>query len=304
MPPQQAHNVPQQPPPPTAFKLQTPMLPPHVVPQQTPPLTAFNLQPPMLFSHDAVKKNCRVWWGKPALGAHRRIYDLGVRDRRGNTIPYCYHIATVLAPYVYDTMSVYEDPYCAVFKFQNKIYALHGLKSMAEVHILGQILGASEFPKNTLFCKWGIHAGGGWKVISGLKEGQTHVDNPEYDEAAHWCHPLDVHFATKGIQGWPKLHLQVYCQDRFGRSEIYGYGFCHIPTSPGSHLIDCVTWRPVGSWRDQFTQFFLGGGPQLKDPNLVYSGNDRYRLQTETMGVVHLELGIILRNFQKFGVVY
>nr|CAD7402746.1 unnamed protein product [Timema cristinae] len=142
---------------------------------------------------------------------------------------------------------------------QDKIYALHGLRSMAEVHILGQILGASEFPKNTLFCKWGIHAGGGWKVISGLKDGQTHVDNPEYDEAAHWCHPLDVHFATKGIQG---------------------------------------------SWRDQFTQFFLGGGPQLKDPNLVYSGNDRYRLQTETMGVVHLELGIILRNFQKFGVVY
>nr|CAD7575698.1 unnamed protein product [Timema californicum] len=115
---------------------------------------------------------------------------------------------------------------------------------------------------------------GGWKVISGLKDGQTHVDNPEYDEAAHWCHPLDVHFATKGIQGWPKLHLQVYHQDRFGRSEIYGYGFCHIPTSPGSHFIDCVTWRPVGSWRDQFTQFFLGGGPQLKDPNLVYSGND------------------------------
>nr|CAD7434909.1 unnamed protein product [Timema monikensis] len=165
----------------------------------------------------------------------------------------------------------------------NKIYALHGLRSMAEVHILGQILGASEFPKNTLFCKWGIHAvesqtldnstfcvtrhshvhtvvvtshhnpslvisksaykvkgpgcdsrhgqgtyyrwkvgfpfhsdeisaegwdvvsvldlRGGWKVISGLKDGQTHVDNPEYDEAAHWCHPLDVHFATKGIQG-------------------------------------------------------------------------------------------------------
>nr|CAD7458437.1 unnamed protein product [Timema tahoe] len=242
--------------------------------------------------------------GETSSWGTRRIYDLGVRDRRGNTIPYCYHIATVLAPYVYDTMSVYEGPYCAAFKFQNKIYALHGLKSMAEVHILGQILGASEFPKNTLFCKWGIHAGGGWKVISGLKEGQTHVDNPEYDEAAHWCHPLDVHFATKGIQGWPKLHLQVYCQDRFGRSEIYGYGFCHIPTSPGSHLIDCVTWRPVGSWRDQFTQFFLGGGPQLKDPNLVYSGNDRYRLQTETMGVVHLELGIILRNFQKFGVVY
>ncbi|XP_069677122.1 B9 domain-containing protein 2-like isoform X2 [Periplaneta americana] len=116
---------------------------------------------------------------------------------------------------------------------------------MAEVHIIGQIIGASKFPNQSLFCKWGIHAGGGWKVISGLKEGQTHVDNPEYEVFSYWCHPIDIHFATKGIQGWPKLHLQVYHQDQFGRSEIYGYGFCHVPTASGNHILDCVTWRPV-----------------------------------------------------------
>ncbi|XP_069677121.1 B9 domain-containing protein 2-like isoform X1 [Periplaneta americana] len=173
---------------------------------------------------------------------------------------------------------------------------------MAEVHIIGQIIGASKFPNQSLFCKWGIHAGGGWKVISGLKEGQTHVDNPEYEVFSYWCHPIDIHFATKGIQGWPKLHLQVYHQDQFGRSEIYGYGFCHVPTASGNHILDCVTWRPVGSLQDQFVQYFLGGGPQLKNPDLVYSGNDRYRLQTETMGTVHLELGVILRNFDKYGI--
>lgn len=46
--------------------------------------------------------------------------------------------------------------------------------------------------------------------------------------------------------GWPKIHLQVYHQDQFGRSEIYGYGFCHVPTAPGCHSFECVTWRPVG----------------------------------------------------------
>lgn len=30
---------------------------------------------------------------------------------------------------------------------------------MAEVHIIGQIVGASKFPKQNLFCKWQIHAG-------------------------------------------------------------------------------------------------------------------------------------------------
>jgi hypothetical protein len=30
---------------------------------------------------------------------------------------------------------------------------------MAEVHIVGQIYGGSEFPDQSLFCKWGIHTG-------------------------------------------------------------------------------------------------------------------------------------------------
>lgn len=46
----------------------------------------------------------------------------------------------------------------------------------------------------------------------------------------------------------------------------------------------------------------MGGGPQLKIPDLIYSGSDRYRLQTIAMGVVHIEVGIILRNFKKYGI--
>lgn len=30
---------------------------------------------------------------------------------------------------------------------------------MAEVHIIGQIIGATGFPQNSLFCKWGVHTG-------------------------------------------------------------------------------------------------------------------------------------------------
>ena len=31
--------------------------------------------------------------------------------------------------------------------------------TMAEVHVIGQLLGASGFPNQSLFCKWGIHTG-------------------------------------------------------------------------------------------------------------------------------------------------
>ncbi|XP_039366912.1 transforming growth factor beta-1 proprotein-like isoform X2 [Mauremys reevesii] len=71
---------------------------------------------------------------------------------------------------------------------------------MAEVHLIGQIVGASGFPSSSLFCKWGIHTGGAWKLLSGLREGQTQVDHPQLGDVAYWSHPIDVHFATKGLQ--------------------------------------------------------------------------------------------------------
>ncbi|XP_025000288.2 B9 domain-containing protein 2 [Gallus gallus] len=174
---------------------------------------------------------------------------------------------------------------------------------MAEVHLIGQLLGASGFSQRRLFCKWGLHAGGAWKLLGGLCEGQTQVDDPQADDMAHWCHPLDVHFATKGLQGWPRLHLQVWHQDSLGRTELLGYGFCHVPSSPGCHALSCVTWRPRGSGVTQRLRHrLLGGGPQLRAPDLIYAGADRFRLRTEAAGTVHVELGVLLRHFGRYGV--
>uniref|UniRef100_A0A8B9VCT4 B9 domain-containing protein 2 n=1 Tax=Anas zonorhyncha TaxID=75864 RepID=A0A8B9VCT4_9AVES len=72
---------------------------------------------------------------------------------------------------------------------------------MAELHVIGQLVGASGFPQRRLFCKWGLHAGSAWKLLEGLREGQTQVDDPQAGDTAFWCHPIDVHYATKGLQG-------------------------------------------------------------------------------------------------------
>ncbi|NWY58956.1 B9D2 protein, partial [Chionis minor] len=177
---------------------------------------------------------------------------------------------------------------------------------MAEVHVIGQIVGASGFPQRRLFCKWGLHAGGAWKLLSGLGSGQTQVDDPQADDVAYWCHPLDVHFATKGLQGWPKLHFQVWHQDGFGRAEVLGYGFCHVPATPGCHALSCVTWRPRGTWRERWSRRLVGGGPQLCHPQapaaVVAAASERFRLRSETAGTVHLQLGVLLRHFGRYGV--
>ena len=117
---------------------------------------------------------------------------------------------------------------------------------MAELHVIGEVSGGSGFPSHNLYCKWSVHAEGTWSILAGLKEGQTQVDNPENEDYAVWAHPIDLHFTTKGLKGWPKLHFEVWHQDGFGRNEIYGYGFCHIPTSPGKNFyFVCKTFNCI-----------------------------------------------------------
>ena len=48
--------------------------------------------------------------------------------------------------------------------------------------------------------------------LKGRIEGQTQVDKPEEGETSFWSHPIDVHFAARGLQGWPRILLQVYHQ--------------------------------------------------------------------------------------------
>ena len=50
---------------------------------------------------------------------------------------------------------------------------------MAEVHLIGELVGGSGFPSGNLFCKWGLAVGNAWKVLEGLQESQTQVDHPQ-----------------------------------------------------------------------------------------------------------------------------
>ncbi|XP_068766146.1 B9 domain-containing protein 2 isoform X2 [Struthio camelus] len=173
---------------------------------------------------------------------------------------------------------------------------------MAEVHVIGQIVGASGFADGGLFCKWGVHAGGAWRLLAGRRQGQTQLDEPQPGAAAYWSHPIDLHFATRGLQGWPRLHLQVWHRDAFGRAALAGYGFCAVPARAGWHGLACGTWRPRGGPRQRLARRLLGGGAQLRGPDLVLGAAERFRLRTEAAGTVHLQLAVLLRHFARYGV--
>ena len=113
---------------------------------------------------------------------------------------------------------------------------------------------------------------------------------------------MDLHFGCTALEGWPKVSVEVWSQDQFGRNVLAGYGCCYVPTSPGMHHIDCVTWLPAGSLWDRLKATFLGTSPSLNHPEIAYSDIDRLELNTCTAGTIHLDLQILLLDFRHRGV--
>jgi B9 domain-containing protein 2 len=167
--------------------------------------------------------------------------------------------------------------------------------------------------------------GENWRVLEGASEGQTQLDVPQVGDVSHWNHPLDIHLATRGLSGWPHIQLQVYDLDSYSRIHLIGYATVAIPTRPGFHSIQVPAWRPLGqyfqsnyrsvtcgnngnvegSFTEELARYFVGGGIELADSKVGGGGAaDRLHLRTVTAGSIHLELGLIFRDFKKFGIEY
>merc|ERR1712142_27132 len=179
------------------------------------------------------------------------------------------------------------------------------LTEMAEVHYLGEIASAYAFPENKICVRFKLKHGSGWKLISGIREGQTQTDWPQDEEEAHLNHVVDLHFGARGIQGWPQILIEVYLVDSNGRRVLYGYGSSVLPISAGYSEIEIGTWRPSDqSVKGRLRSWLLDISPELNEPESVISSatQQRQKLPAEAMGFVRLKLYTILRNFEKYGV--
>lgn len=192
---------------------------------------------------------------------------------------------------------------------------------MAEVHIIGEIADATGFQDRSLFAKWSITAGSCWRVLEGFTEGQTQLtiktlegrnratttpdaNNPTVAAYRHpWSHPIDVHYLSKGLQGWPRLEFQVWGVDWLGKCNISAYGFLNVPSRPGYHELECYTWRPVGDFRRRLIDYVTGYRMHLVDPSdIISNGLNRHVIQTQSMGTIRVNLTVVMKDFQEFGV--
>lgn len=192
---------------------------------------------------------------------------------------------------------------------------------MAELHIIGQITEASGFEDRSLFVKYTLNAGPCWKLLEGFSQSQTHLSTPpssssamnsretneetnSIEETIHsFSHPIDVHYLTRALQGWPRLEFQVWGVDWLGKCNISAYGYMSLPSQPGRHELVCHTWRPVGDFGRRFIDYITGYRMHLVDPSEVISnGINRHAIQSQSMGTIKVELAIVLRGFEKYGV--
>lgn len=95
---------------------------------------------------------------------------------------------------------------------------------MPEVHIVGEVQGASGVErKNNVYCKFKvITENDKWFVLEGESRGQTQLSLAEKfnEDVVVWNHPIDVYYATSVIQGWPKINVEVWFEDKFGSHEL------------------------------------------------------------------------------------
>eukprot|EP00667_Euglena_gracilis_P027988 EG_transcript_35205 len=165
---------------------------------------------------------------------------------------------------------------------------------MLDVFFVGQLQGAEEFRRKELFCSWRVIAGPHWQHVEGETFGQTHImADPE---TTVWAHPIDVHYRTPAIQGWPRILLQVYSQDHYNRPEVCGYGVAYLPPRGACRPLQVVTWTLQPSLWQQLRQLLLGGSEELSDETLLHSMDERHRLHTRSSGTVLLTMTTAVRS--------
>lgn len=144
-----------------------------------------------------------------------------------------------------------------------------------------------------------------WKFIEGESEGQTATDTNKIDNKSFFAHPIDLHLATRGIQGWPKLTIEIFSVNALKNFYPVGSGFCYIPTKPGLHRIKIATWRIASETvLDSIREKFFTGGFTIVKKDLIHTGIERYKISTISAGIVEVELSVVFKHFRKYNIVF
>ena len=67
---------------------------------------------------------------------------------------------------------------------------------------------AQWFKDTYVSCKFYLEWGKSWSLLAGDESSQTQYAAQDDDGNQVWNHPIDAHFATASMQGWPRIVVQ------------------------------------------------------------------------------------------------
>ncbi|CCW63448.1 unnamed protein product [Phytomonas sp. EM1] len=178
---------------------------------------------------------------------------------------------------------------------------------MPELHIIGEIMSGHDFVGQSYFCMFEFVVGDQWHAVEGRTSGCTHIMSPG-SAGITWSFPIDVHYVFTSVQGWPKISIQVWEMDSYGRRDLAGYGVAYIPTPNSSkeEEVEIATWKPVAWHPNFFVRLYnsirialMGGNPVLRDNYLIHTNDQRTQLHTRSSGIIRLQLNIISRGMKQ-----
>ncbi len=193
---------------------------------------------------------------------------------------------------------------------------------MNGVHIIGSIDGFSNFSEGNvgLQCCFKIQTGSDagsvvsdqnnntannnkriennvsslWILQNGHEKGETQIHHgPLQGNEGVWNHPIDIHYATTGMRGWPKIRLEIFSENAMGIKSFVGFG-CYTPlpsNKPNRTQIEVVIWRPYEGFLEKIKSHFLGRRLRKSQLEMNTLG------EIESIGVVHLSLQVFLSKF-------
>jgi len=182
---------------------------------------------------------------------------------------------------------------------------------LPEVHVIGTICSGHGFTDDVsegVMVRYKVDFGEAFNLIGGITLGQTQFSycNLDHTEAVPFNHPIDLHLAQAASQsgGSPRMTLQTYKLDMYGRRILCGYGFAHIPITTGHHVLEVDMWRPSGTPEQELGAAFLGEVPALISHNPLYDSawKERCRLISQSTGKVKLDLFVMTRHSGAHGI--
>ena len=161
-----------------------------------------------------------------------------------------------------------------------------------------------------LYCKSLLVKGRDWSLASNSVERANTIDVitqtserlPGPIAKFTWNAPFEFVLQSTNLFGWPQMAFCLTTISPDGKDTVVAYSRCSIPMSNGVVRLDLPLMRPEYSQLQNREFGFFQGTPELRDPALLCSTEDRVVLTARRLpGYIRVTFNVTVTGFAALG---